>query len=226
MSNYLSYALTQEPTQEPIALDAAKGHLNVPYAFTDDDAYISGLISAARLHCEQIMQRAIYQQTWTAQLDYFPFFEPRNTLPINDRQWNLYSTYWRTYSIKLPWPRVQSITSITYLSQDGVTVNTLDPSTYVLDAVSEPARITPKYGQYWPYLGTFIPGSVKVTYVTGTWDPDGIDCPQNIKHAMLLFISYWYNHRDAAESMPAKPNDNTVDALLNPYKFETYGLTD
>jgi len=226
MSNYLSYVMTEAPTQEPVTLTQAKAQLVVDTGFTGDDTYITSLITAARQHCEQVMQRAIYTQSWAAQFDYFPFYEPRNTMAINDRQWNLYSTYWRTYSMNLPWPKVQSITSITYLSQDGLTQNTLDPSTYVLDSMSEPARVTPLYGQYWPYLGTFIPGSVRVNYVTGTWDPDGIDCPQSIMQAMLLLISYWYNHRDAAESNPPKALEFSVDALLTPYKFQTFGLTD
>lgn len=218
--------MTAAPTQEPATLAQAKTQCNVPTSFTDDDSYITGLITAGRQYCEQIMQRAIYTQSWSAQLDYFPFYEPRNTLPINDRQWNLYSTYWRTYSIKLPWPRVQSITSITYLSQDGVTQNTLDPSTYVLDNMAEPARITPLYGQYWPYLGTFIPGSVRVNFVTGTWNPAAIDCPMPIVQAILMLVSYWYNHRDAAETNPPKALEFSVDALLTPYKFHTFGLTD
>ncbi len=226
MSNHISYQLTAAPTQEPVILAAAKEYLNLPESFTDDDNLITDLIIGARQHCEQIMQRTIYTQSYAAQFDYFPFYEPRNTLAINDRQWNLYSTYWRTYSMYLPWPRVQSITSITYLSQDGVTVNTFPSSLYVLDGMSEPARVTPLYGQYWPYLGTFIPGSVKVSYVTGTWNPDGIDCPHSIKRAILMLVSYWYTQRASASQAPTKEVDFSVTALLQPYVFNTFGLTD
>ena len=53
-----------------------------------------------------------------------------------------------------------------------------------------------------PYPQSYLPGSVTVTYTAGTYG-DGVEvdnCPQTIKQAMLLLISYWYNHRDSART--------------------------
>jgi hypothetical protein len=101
----------------------------------------------------------------------------------------------------------------------------LDPSTYYVDVNSEPARIVPQPGLYWPYTQSYLPGSVKIMYTAGTFG-DGVDvntCPQTIIQAMLLLISYWYNHRDAAESNPPKTIEMGVDALLAGECFDTFG---
>ena len=41
---------------------------------------------------------------------------------------------------------------------------------------------------------------------------------------MMLLISYWYNHRDSAETSPTKAIEFGVDALLAGENFDTFGL--
>jgi hypothetical protein len=40
---------------------------------------------------------------------------------------------------------------------------------------------------------------------------------------MMLFISYFFTHRDAAESNPPKAIEMGIDALLAGEVFETFG---
>ena len=58
---------------------------------------------------------------------------------------------------------------MTYLAADGVTVLTIDPSNYVVDVTSEPARISPAPGFTWPYQQNYVPGQVRVNYTAGTY---------------------------------------------------------
>ena len=219
----LSYKDTSVPAAEPVTLDLAKQQLVVDAGNTADDNLITGYIIAARQYVEKKMQRAIFNRTMQLNLDFFPFPDYSGTVNANDRHC-LYGQYWHQLAIKLPKPATVSVESITYIDLSG-NPQTLDPSTSYVDITSEPARIVPKPGLYWPYTQSYLPGSVKVLYTAGTYG-DGVDvntCPQTIVQAMLLLISYFYNHRDAAESNPPKTIEMGVDALLAGECFDTFG---
>lgn len=199
-------------------------------------------------------------------------------------------------AILLPKPRAVSVPSIQYINLAGE-LATLDPATYFVDVNSEPARIVPQPGLYWPYTQGWLPNSVIVSYTAGSYDAQVTDslvvlgagdpevytvtlsqaaafaarsfiqtspvtlsdaegnlvafsmvspgvvsvastyngqtlsavyyagkAPQTVCQAMLLLISYWYNHRDAAETNPPKSIDLAVDSLLAGETFETFGF--
>lgn len=226
MSNYISYAETSAPAAEPVTLAQAKQQCVVDTAFTDDDALITALIVGARQACEKQMQRAIFNRTMVMQYDFFPYPYFRGSIGINDRH-SLYGLYWRQFALKLAYPGCVSVQSITYVDLNNQT-QTVDSSLYYVDTLSEPARIVPNPGLYWPYTEAYLPGSVKITFTAGTWG-DGVEvnnCPQPICQAILLLVSYWYSHRDAAEASPPKAVAFSVDWLLSPYKFDTFGFSD
>ena len=66
---------------------------------------------------------------------------------------------------------------------------------FLVDRDSEPARITPNYGQVWPYTLRVI-DAVKVYYVAGYGD-DAADAPASLKVAMLQGIGVSYENREA-----------------------------
>jgi uncharacterized phiE125 gp8 family phage protein len=214
----LNYQLITGPATEPVSLTEAKLHLRVD--FSDDDALITALITAAREHCEQIMQRSIFNQTYVLSLDQFNYGDWRSTIPMERRNPLRFSALWESMALRLPVPRLVSVTSITYLDVNG-TEQTLDPSTYNVDPASEPARIVPAINLTWPTTDYYIPGSVKVTYISGTWgDGASVDtCPVSIKQAILLLIGHWYEHRSDVTELNLRPAPRAVDALLNPYRF-------
>jgi uncharacterized phiE125 gp8 family phage protein len=219
----LSFKDTSSPAVEPVTLAQAKAQLVVDSAFTDDDLLITSLIVAARQFVENKMQRCIYNRTMQLNLDFFPFPDYGTTVNANDRHC-LYGTFWHKIAIRLPKPASVSVQSITYVDLSGAT-QTLDPSLYFVDVNSEPARIVPKPGLYWPYTQSYLPGSVQVNYTAGTYG-DGLvinTCPDTIRQAMKLLISYWYTHRDAAETTPPKAIEMGVDALLATYTFDSFG---
>jgi uncharacterized phiE125 gp8 family phage protein len=218
----LSYKETSTPVVEPVSLDQAKAQLNVNSTFLDDDALITSMIVAARQLVEKKINRAVYDRTIALYLDFFPYPYFGTTVNANDRH-VLFGTFWHQLAIRLPKPSCVSVTSITYVDLTGTT-QTLDPSTYYVDVNSEPARTVPLPGLYWPYSQSYLPNSVCVTYTAGTYG-DGVtvdNCPQTIKQAMLLLISYWYQHRDAAELNVTKAIEFGVDALLSGEVFDSF----
>jgi hypothetical protein len=220
----LSYKEQSGPAAEPLSLDEAKTQCAVDAAFAADDTLIQSLIVAARQHVEKITNRAIFNRSMKLWLDHFPYPDFSGTINPNDRHC-LFGTMWHQLAIKLPMPGCVSVDSITYIDLGGTT-QTLDPSLYFADVNSEPARIVPKPGAYWPYSQSWLPNSVCVSYTAGTYG-DGVstnNCPETIRQAMRLLISYWYAHRDAAESQPPKEIDMGVQAVLAGEIFDTFGL--
>ena len=220
----IAYRQLTSPAVEPVTLDQAKSQLNVDSAFTDDDVLIAGYITAAREYCEEVMQRAIFSRSVQFTCDNFPYPDYSFTVNPVDRHC-MYGRYWHQSAIELPFPNCVSVESITYLDTTA-TQQTVDPTTYYVDVNSEPARIVPKSNLFWPYTQSYLPGSVKVTFTAGSYGDGETDdnCPQAIRQAILLLVSYWYGHRDAAESNTPKEVPFAVEALLGAYKVQTFGL--
>ena len=144
------------PTAEPIDIAAAKMHSRVE--ITEDDLLIGSLISAARDYAEGLTGKQLVSARWKQTLDAFPGgmlpaapYSQTFTLPGN--------------AILLRRHPVIQVVSIQYLDMQS-TVQTVDPSTYVIDYSTEPVRITPTFGQIWPIPMPQI-ASVWVTFDAG-----------------------------------------------------------
>lgn len=216
----LSTQLVTPPTTEPITLQQAKSQCRVD--FPDDDLLITGLITAARQYAEKRTNRAFYTQTWLRTMDFFPLYGKIEASrgPSERETWPYGTWYWDKVTIDLSHNRVQSVTSITYIDSTG-TQQTLPTNSYCVDVTSIPARITPNQGVFWPIVNNYIPGSVQITYVAGSYG-DGVTVntiPQTIVQAMLMLISHWYEHREAASELNIKNLPMAVDALLETEKI-------
>jgi uncharacterized phiE125 gp8 family phage protein len=186
---------TVPPAETPVSLDEAKLHCRVDH--NAEDALITGLIAAAATHLDGwtgILGRALVNQTWRQTLPGFP----------------------SGAVIGLALAPVQSITSITY--HDGANVEqTLAPAVYALLDDQLGPFVTLQVGQSWP--ATFArEDAVTVTYVAG-YGPTRTDLPEAIRHAMLLLIGHWYEHREAVVNGASKAQlPLAVQALLGPFR--------
>lgn len=197
----MSLTLVTAPTVEPIALNVAKEHLRVDN--TNSDALITLLIKTARIWTENYLGRALEDQTWDLKLDGFP---SRRNIDWPDQ-------------IDIPIPPLQSVTSINYVDTDGTT-QTLATSTYQVDTSSEPARIVPSYGNYWPATRNQL-NAVTVRFVAGhprVGSPLETDVPAAIRHAMLLVIGELFERREEGIVAPIQRVPFSVQALLGPYR--------
>lgn len=120
-----------------------------------------------------------------------------------------------------------SVNSIKYTDQSN-TVQTLPQNAYYVDLNSEPARIVPSPGTYWPYTQSYIPGSVVVNYTAGSYG-DGVEvnnCPQTIISAMMLLVGQWYAYREAVSDTAMKPIPFAVNALLDTERLDLFSFGD
>lgn len=160
-----SYLLAGPP-EEPVSLAEAKAFLRV-----DDiaeDALITTLIGAARLHVEGVTGRALLAQSWRVVLDAWP----------DDRQ------------VKLPVTPFMVLTGIT--AYDAAGVGQVVP---LAQFMSEPDRLLlPADVAGMPLLRQRQ--GIEVDYVAGFGTEPG-DVPADIRQALLLLVGYWFEHRDA-----------------------------
>lgn len=168
----MSLSRIEAPTTEPLTLAELKLHCRVDFA--DDDALVTSLGTAARECVESMTGRALISQTWILTLDRFP---REIRIPVCPVQ-----------------AKADSVT-ITYIDPSG-TVQTLSPTLFDVDAISEPARIQPAYGQQWPETRD-TQNAITVTFISGYGD-SGDDVPESLKCAIRLLTAHWYEHRELA----------------------------
>jgi len=170
----MRYSLKQStpPATEPVTLNEAKDHLRVEN--TDEDALISGLVSAAREMAEAYTQRQLITATYTMKINDFPPGEA---------------------AIPLPRTPLGSVSAITYIDADGST-QTLGTDVYeVLDDDSE-AWVVLKPGQIWPSARFEKYEAVTITFTAG-YGAIASSVPAAVRSAMLLIIGNLYENRES-----------------------------
>lgn len=190
ITSYRSLVRTVQPATEPVSLAEAKAHLRVDTS--DDDAYISSLISVAREYCEERLDTTFITSTWQAKYDTFPMWD-----------------------LVLPRPPMLSGTvTVSYRTEAGTTLSLSSAaSEFQVDSATTPGRIYPLYGQTWPSVRG-DENSVSVTYQAG-YGSSGSDVPAVARHAMLLLVGAWFSSREPMTAGMTSQN------LPIPYTFET-----
>jgi len=199
---------------EPVDLADMKTFLRVDTTLDDD--LITGLITASRTWCEDYTQRRFINQQWRLGLDFFPGTVFRDGVsdqysrPVLVGPTAVFAGF--QYAILLPYPPAVSVDSFTWKDQNGDT-QTLAPITnYTQDLVTQPARLTPLFGQIWP-IAQIIANAVQITYTCG-YGTVGSEIPAGILVAIKLLVAHWYENRVPAENdIPL-----AVKAVLGPYR--------
>jgi uncharacterized phiE125 gp8 family phage protein len=161
------------PAADLLTLDEVRLHLRLD---TDgsppehpDDAMLEALIEAATNDLDApdgFLGRALCTQTW-----------------------DLYLDEWQN-QIFLPFPPLQTVTSIKYLPPTGAQ-QTLSASVYqVVQGI--PSSIVTAEGQQWPDVRA-VKDAIVVRFVAGYGSP--ADVPALIKQYALMQITAWYEHR-------------------------------
>lgn len=227
---------TALPVIEPVSLAQAKGYMRIDPGLVADDVLITGLIQAAREHAELISGRAIAQRTFRMVLDSMPYYtdtiQSQLAYPPSYYSLPLYSSTLWNYSqmIKMPYPPCISVQGMRYIGTDG-NAQTLNQGTdFILDRISEPARIFPPPGRYWP-PNLYVANSCEIDFTAG-YDPDPAAAPDdaaiaanppnqqpdsiiqaaipmNIWRGILKLVSFWVNNRDQ------EPPDTINQLFLN-----------
>lgn len=177
------------PATEPVTVTELKDFLRL--SGTSDDVLLGGLITAARAAVEKITGRTFITTVYQLYFDVFPL------------------------CIELARPPVQSISSITYIDEDGV-LQTLLSSEYVVDVASLYGRIVPAYDEEWPDTQGII-NAVCVEYKAGYGDA-AASVPAPLKEAIKMLASDIYEHPEANVELSLSEN-KSMSFLLDAYKI-------
>jgi hypothetical protein len=206
---------TVAPAAEPIVLSQVKAYLGVDVP--DTDTMLTDMIARARSYVEAVLERQLMPATYQLSMDSFPPFDmsvwlirqPRPYLP-QTRQFQGSGGG----TIRLPRPPCTGVTSIRYLDPTDQTAQgtylALDLTTTVVDLTTEPARLTPAYGQVWP-VSRFQVAAVLVTYTAGY---AAGTIPGYMLDAIYKIVAHWYENREALSPFRLYEVPHGIDDLL------------
>lgn len=166
------------PALEPVSLAEIKEFLRVDAGDTSQDSTLLDLLTTARSWAETLTRKAFVQQVWTLLLDYFPGYyamvtgQPGSS-PVLTGPALLAGI---RYAIVLPFPPLIAVTNFQYQNANGGIV-VMNPATdFIQDLQSNPARLTPPFGQMWP-VARVVLNAVQVTFKTGYAVPVVLNLP-------------------------------------------------
>ncbi|HEV2378710.1 MAG TPA: head-tail connector protein [Terriglobia bacterium] len=94
---------------------------------------------------------------------------------------------------------------------------TTDPSnptnaSFLVDAISEPPRVFPQAGQYWPSV-LYVPNAVQIPFMAG-YSADDSAVPERAKIAIMMLVSNWYENREASSPKSMSVLPHHIESLL------------
>jgi uncharacterized phiE125 gp8 family phage protein len=187
--------IIEEPLTLPVSVEEAKIHSRITTSNVDNDASIESMLYSATKQAENYTCRAFITQKWK--------LETQKIWPY----------------LKIPRPPLQPDTVENVVFRDSMGVETpIDPDTYYVDHIQQPAILTFKTGQYpFPFSsfnwGWGSPASnVIILEFTAGYGDDPEDVPWQIKQGILNIFGFLYENRES-QMMACGAFD-----ILNPYR--------
>lgn len=190
----MNIQLKTGPSIEPVTLAEQKLHMRVD--ITDDDTFISSLITAARQQIESLTGMSMIEQVWVCGLDKFP----------------------KEKYISLPRAPLSQVVSVKYYDEAG-TEYTLSSSDYIVDTMSVPGRIILNSNQSWPSVSLRSGNGLLVEFKAG-YGTTAATVPEGLKSAIRLLAAHLYRTRE-----PVNIGNITtelpkgIDYLIAPYRI-------
>jgi uncharacterized phiE125 gp8 family phage protein len=156
--------------------------------YEDDDAYLTALVAAATRSSERWLGIAIANQTWELRLDDFP-----------------------DGKIVLPRSPLVSVDSVEFDDEANAETAYEDFREFGV-ATEDAGYIMPAIDEDWPATNG-EPECVRITFTAGL-----AAVVPDIKHALLLLVGDWFEHREDAVEAALKPMPNSAAALLMSYR--------
>jgi uncharacterized phiE125 gp8 family phage protein len=159
---------TVDAASEPVTLSEVKDHLKIDG--TDEDTYLTSLITASRQMLESELERSFITQTWKMYLPYFPLGE-----------------------INIPKGKVLTVESVEYYDSNN-SLQTVSTDEYKTSLGADIGKI--KAVESWPLTNTDHPDAVVITFTAG-YGASADDVPNGLKQALLILIADSHNFRQS-----------------------------
>lgn len=173
------------PAVEPVSVDEALAHSGAPDT-PANRSLLEALIASAREAAEGFTSRALITQERALILERLPANGWLGLHALAPRHITAGSF------VELPGGRLQSVEGVFVMAEDGSEAEA-DPSTYAVDAWSEPGRVRLRDGAAWPIVAR--PAGARIEYTVG-YGSDASAVPAAIRQAVLLLVTAAYGRRD------------------------------
>lgn len=191
--DWRSLTRTTAPVLDPVTSSEVYRHLRLVEDDTEK-AYADAVADVAREYVEQNTGTALLTQTWEVRYD-----------------------DWWDGVLELPYPPLQSVSSIKYIDNNG-TEQTLSASQYQVQT-GEPIGFVQWAANATIPVARAEAGAVRIVFVAGYTSASLV--PSSLKQALLLLAAQWFENREPTanpySSFPAEV-PFTVTALLNQYR--------
>lgn len=190
------------PAVEPWLVSDAEVDHHVKRDSSEDDAYVTALISAARRHIERLTGLSLVNQTLKATYDRLP-----SVAGVTARE------------IDLPRAPLVSIGAVTYLDQNGAAATFSADNYSAVNAGCAGAfgRLALKPSADWPDLGDYR-GALSVEFTAG-FGSAASAVPADLRLAVLWLAAWWYETRTPVNvGNIVNPLPHHLDALIDAHR--------
>jgi uncharacterized phiE125 gp8 family phage protein len=178
--------VSTEPTEEPITKDELKTYARIDGSAEDD--LLDSFIKSVRIATENYLGRALVTQSLILSMD-----------------------YWPGMVIKLPRPKLISVTEIRTVDESG-TETTYSSDNYYAQTIPEPGQVVIKQGYSFPINEDRDYGGYEIEFVAGYGAASVV--PSNIKEAMKIWATVLYETR-----VPIADPPDMAKTLMNSEKI-------
>lgn len=192
--------VTKPSSIEPVTISQVKSQVRLSDDDREENEYISMLITCAREFAEDFTGRAIITKTVVAGYENWPDFDEDKLL------------------FYVPYPNLQSVTSLKYRDPSNGELTDLDSSLYKIDTNSLPGMVAFKKSTGLPVISQDFNAPIELTFQAGYGD-NRSDVPNQLKLAILYMVALWYRMRlPVITGLNINKVPDTAERLLRHYK--------
>ena len=197
LASHHALEIVDAPLITPVSVAEVKEQLRIETS--DSDAIITRLINVAVAYTDVkgALGQAMISQKWAQWLGPNP-----------------------TQQVVLILGPVQAVNAVKYYDTDG-DLQTDTIGNYEVFGTEFSTKVGPKDGFSWPVTQN-REDAIKIEYTIGYGDAAS-DVPDTIRHALMMLIGHWYDHREQTAMDELSNVPYGFDQLLNMHRNSWYG---